>query len=92
MYMFVFRNLTNIGESDYLYRLDFLSLEEAEAEAENILMDYIKNDKYLSAKLEAITRLDGTFDKDDFFRNNFFISFYELIDDFDSNYYLYCKI
>lgn len=86
MYMFVFRNLTNIGKSDYLYRLDFSSIEEAEAEAENILMDYIKNDKYLSAKLEAITRPDGTFDKEDFFRNNFFISFYELIDDFDFNY------
>ena len=86
MYMFVFRNLTNIGESDYLYRLDFLSLEEAEAKAENILMDYIKNDKYLSAKLEAIIRPDGTFDKEDFFCNNFFISFYELVDDFDFNY------
>lgn len=86
MYMFIFRNLTNIGESDYLYRLDFSSLEQAEKEAEDILMDYIKNDKYLSAKLEAITRPDGTFDKEDFFRNNFFISFYELIDDFDFNY------
>lgn len=92
MYMFTFRNLTNIGESDHLYRLDFSSFEQAEEEAEDILMDYIKNDKYLSAKLEAITSPDGTFDKEDFFRNNFFISFYELIDDFDSNYYLYCKI
>lgn len=86
MYMFIFRNLTNIGESDYLYRLDFSSFEQAEKEAEDILMDYIKNDKYLSAKLEAITRPDGTFDKEDFFRDNFFISFYELIDDFDFNY------
>ena len=49
-------------------------------------MDYIKNDKYLSAKLEAITRPDGTFDKEDFFRNNFFISFYEPIGGFDFNY------
>lgn len=79
MYMFIFRNLTNIGESDYLYRLDFPSIEEAEAEAENILMDYIKNDKYLSAKLEAITGPDGSFDKENFFRNNFFTSFYESI-------------
>lgn len=86
MYMFTFRNLTNIGESDYHYILDFLSFEEAEAEAENILMDYIKDDKYLSAKLEAITRPDGTFDKEDFFRNNFFISFYEPIGGFDFNY------
>lgn len=86
MYMFTFRNLTNIGESDYHYILDFSSLEEAEAEVENILMDYIKNDKYLSAKLEAITRPDGTFDKEDFFCNNFFISFYEPIGGFDFNY------
>ena len=84
--MYNYSKITNIGESDYHYILDFSSLEEAEAEVENILMDYIKNDKYLSAKLEAITRPDGTFDKEDFFRNNFFISFYEPIGSFDFNY------
>lgn len=47
MYMFTFRNLTNVGESDYHYILDFPSIEEAESEAFDILMDYIKDDKYL---------------------------------------------
>lgn len=85
MYMFIFRNLTNVGESDYHYILDF-PIKEAESEAFDILMDYIKNDKYLSAKLAAVTRPDGSFDEADFIRNNFFTSFYEPIGGFDYDY------
>lgn len=86
MFMFTFRNLTDVGESDYHYILDFPSIEEAESEAFDILMDYIKDDKYLSAKLAAVTKPDGSFDEADFIHNNFFTSFYETIDEFDYDY------